>query len=171
MIPGFHPVAKWRINFLANWRAGRYYTYNPNSIPGVVDNVRYRDYYNIDLRIAKSFNIRRLDLQLYVDIHNLLNTKHFSFAGFSDSYDRINYLESLRLDWETGDQKGNDKIGDRRPDDVSFDPLEPNPNNDPAIAARNQQRIESKSYIDMPNIQSLTYLNPRDIFFGIKLSF
>lgn len=168
---GFHPFAKWRINFLADWRAGRYYTYNPNSIPGVVDNVRYRDYYNIDLRIAKSFNIRRLDLQLYVDIHNLLNTKHFSFAGFSDSYDRINYLESLRLDWETGDQKGNDKIGDRRPDDVSFDPLEPNPNNDPAIAARNQQRIESKSYIDMPNIQSLTYLNPRDIFFGIKLSF
>ena len=171
MFLGFHPFDKWRINFLADWRAGSYYTYNPNSIPGIIDNVRFRDYYNIDLRIAKSFSVSRLDLQFYLDIRNLLNTKYFSFAGFSDSYDRINYLESLRLDWETGDQKGNDKIGDRRPDDVPFDPLEPNPDNDPAIAARNQQRIDSKSYIDMPNIQSLTYLNPRDIFFGIKLSF
>ncbi|UCF63766.1 MAG: TonB-dependent receptor, partial [bacterium] len=171
MFLGFYPFDKWRINFLADWRSGSYYTYNPNSIPGIIDNVRFRDYYNIDLRIAKSFNVSRLDLQFYVDIRNLLNTKHFSFAGFSDSYDRINYLESLRLDWETGDQNGNDKIGDRRPDDVPFDPLEPNPDNDPEIAARNQKRIESKAYIDMPNIQSLTYLNPRDIFFGIKLSF
>ncbi len=168
---GIKPLANWRVNLLAYWRSGGYYTYNPNAIPGVIDNVRFRDYHTVDMRVAKDLEINRFELQFYVDIRNLFNAKHFSFAGFSDQYDRINYLESLRLDWETGDQKGNDKIGDRRPDNVPFDPLEPNPNNDPEISARNQKRIDSKSYIDMPNIRSLTFLNPRDIYFGIKINF
>ncbi len=171
VVLGIHPLAKWQCNILANWKAGAYYTYNPNSIPGIIDNVRFRDYHNVDLRIAKQFKFSRFEVQLYTDIRNLFNVKHFSFAGFSDNYDRINYLESLRLSWEEGDQKGNDKIGDRRPDGVAFDPLEPNPNNDPEITARNKERISKKSYIDMPNIEALTFLNPRDIFFGIKFTF
>ena len=31
--------------------------------------------------------------------------------------------------------------------------------------------LDNKAYIDMPNQKYLTFLNPRDIFFGIKLSF
>jgi len=168
---GLYIFGNWQFNFLANWRDGGYYTYNPFSIPGVVDNVRFRDYHNVDLRIAKQFQVKRFDIQLYADIRNLFNVKHFSFAGFSDTYDRNYYLESLRLSWEEGDQKGDDKIGDRRPVGVAFDPLEPNPDNDPAIAARNKERIDQKSYIDMPNIEALTFLNPRDVFFGIKFIF
>jgi hypothetical protein len=168
---GLYIFGNWQFNFLANWRDGGYYTYNPFSIPGVVDNVRFRDYHNVDLRIAKQFQVKRFDIQLYADIRNLFNVKHFSFAGFSDTYDRNYYLESLRLFWEEGDQKGDDKIGDRRPVGVAFDPLEPNPDNDPAIAARNKERIDQKSYIDMPNIEALTFLNPRDVFFGIKFIF
>ena len=68
-------------------------------------------------------------------------------------------------------QYGNDKIGDLRPDDVAYDPLEPNPNNDPEIEARNQVRRDTKSYIDNPNLKWLYYLNPRDIYFGIKIDF
>jgi hypothetical protein len=30
--------------------------------------------------------------------------------------------------------------------------------------------LSDKAYIDMPNITSFTFLNPRQIFFGIKVS-
>jgi hypothetical protein len=168
---GIHLFQDWRFNFLAYWKAGEFYTFNPNATPGVVDNYQFRNTFLIDFRITKDFRTSRFGVQLYADIRNLLNTKIFSFAGFSDTYDHNAYLESLRRPWESGDFKGNDRIGDRRPDGVAFDPLEPNPDNDPAIAARNKKRIEDKSYIDMPNIEALTYLNPRDVFFGIKINF
>jgi hypothetical protein len=70
-----------------------------------------------------------------------------------------------------GDKKGTDRIGDYRPDDVKYDPLEPNPTNDPAISARNQARKDKKSYIDMPNVTSVTFLNPRYFNFGVRISF
>jgi len=168
---GFRPLGNWSVSILADWRTGRYETYNPHSIPGVVDNVQWRDWYNVDLRVSKSLRAWNYDVQLYIDVRNALNLKYMSYAGFSSIYDYYDYLESLNFPWEEGDERGNDKIGDYRPDGVAYDPLEPNPNNDPAIKARNDARKAKKSYIDMPNITSLTFLNPRTIIFGIRLAF
>ncbi|MHB2148977.1 TonB-dependent receptor [Calditrichota bacterium LG25] len=168
---GGYPLADWNLNIIFNWKAGAFDTYNPNNIPGVVDNVRWRDWYNIDLRISKTLNLRKAQVQIYVDVSNLLNFKYLNMAGFADRYDYLDYLESLNFSWEEGVEKGNDKIGDYRPVGVAYDPLEPNPDNDPQIAARNQRRKETKSYIDMPNIQSFTFLNPRDFRFGVRISF
>jgi hypothetical protein len=110
-------------------------------------------------------------VQFYLDISNALNTKYLNFAGFADNYDWLDYLESLNFSWEEGVWKGDDRIGDYRPDDVAYDPLEANPNNDPAIKARNDKRKKDRSYIDMPNIRAFTFLNPRDVMFGIKVNF
>ena len=33
-----------------------------------------------------------------------------------------------------------------------------------------QQVIDDKAYIDMPNMDTFTFLNPRRIFFGLRLS-
>jgi hypothetical protein len=38
-----------------------------------------------------------------------------------------------------------------------------------ADATRVAQVIKDKAYIDMPNQAFLTFLNPRDIFFGIRI--
>jgi hypothetical protein len=111
------------------------------------------------------------NIQFYLDVSNILNTKQLSFSGFSDKFDYLDYLESLNFDWEEGVEHGNDKIGTVRPDNVAYDPLEFNPNNDPEIKKRNDERKENKSYIDMPNIKSLTFLNPRRITFGLKINF
>ncbi len=170
-ISGFYPIAEWSVNVLANWRSGAYETYNPNAIPGIVDNVRWKDWYNVDMRISRMLRVSTLQLQFYLDISNVFNIKYLSSAGFSDTYDYNYYLESLCFDWETGDQRGHDKIGDLRPDHVKYDPLEPNPNNDPEIAARNKERKKKKSYIDNPNIEAFRFLNPRDFRFGLKLNF
>ncbi len=168
---GIQPLAGWVLNILADWRAGAYATYNPNSIPGVVDNVQWRDWYGVDIRFMKAFRIDDYELQLYVDVQNVFNFKHLNYAGFASNYDYQDYLASLCFPWMEGDKKGDDRIGDYIPAGVAYDPLEPNPNNDPAISARNKARKEKKSYIDMPDITSVTFLNPRNFMFGLRVSF
>ncbi len=169
---GIYPLDNWNFNFLGIWRTGEYETYNPHKIPGIVDNFQWKDWYNVDLRISKLFHINRIGVQLYVDIINLFNFKHMDYAGFSSQRDDYwPYLESLNMTWESGDEKGDDKIGDYRPWDVPYDPLEHNPDNDPEITARNNARKDKKSYIDNPDIQALTFLNPRQYIFGIKINF
>ncbi len=165
----FHPLAQWNINLLAFWKAGRYETYNPHSIPGVVDNVQWKDRYNVDLRITKYFKVERYDLQFYVDITNLFNFKFLSYAGFSDYYDYMDYLESLHFSWEEGSEHGHDRIGDYRKPGVVYEPYDPT---DPTKTKEDLKRIlETKAYIDMPNLTYFTFLNPRDIKFGLKISF
>jgi hypothetical protein len=119
----------------------------------------------------KTLFLRGYEVQLYMDVQNVFNVKFLNYAGFADSYDYQDYLASLCFSWMDGDKKGDDRIGEFRSDDVAYDPLEPNPNNDPAISARNQIRKDNKSYIDMPNISSTTFLNPRNWLFGVRVSF
>ncbi|MBP7461193.1 MAG: TonB-dependent receptor [Candidatus Delongbacteria bacterium] len=168
---GFYPLGEWNMNILANWRAGSYTTYNPNNLPYVVNNVQWRDNFTMDMRLSKVIRISKKDIQFYLDITNVFNLKYLNYAGFADSYDYQDYLASLRFSWEEGDQKGNDRVGDYRPVSVAYDPLESNPNNDPDIAARNQKRIDDKAYINMPNITSVTFLNPRQFTFGFRFNF
>ena len=169
---GMYPLSEWNLSILADWHTGSYETWNPRSIPGVVDDVHWKNWTNVDMRISKMVHLTRMiDVQLYMDITNVFNYKDMSEAGFSDSYDRLAYLESLHFSWETGDEKGNDRAGEYRPVGVKYDPLEPNPDNDPAMAKRNEKRKKDKSYIDMPNITSFTFLNPRNVIFGIKFNF
>jgi outer membrane receptor protein involved in Fe transport len=168
---GAYPFEGWSMNILANWSAGSFATYNPNSIPGVVDNVQWRDSYNIDIRLMKTLRMYDLDLQVYLDVLNVFNFKQLSYSGFVDSYDYQDYLASLCFPWMDGDKKGNDRIGDYIPNGVKYDPLEPNPNSDPAITARNNVRKDNKSYINMPNNTSVTFLNPRSYMFGVRIGF
>jgi len=164
----------WSLSVLAYWREGSYYTYNPYDKPDILYNTQWRNYHNVDLRIGKTFSMKNFgldyDLQFFIDINNVFDLKYFSFAGFVDSYDREDYLRSLNFSWEEGVEHGSDKIGDYRPAGTAYDPLELNPDNDTQIAARNKKRKDKKSYIDMPNLKAFTFLNPRNIFFGIKLN-
>lgn len=171
MVMGMNPLGGWMLNLLGNWKAGSYSTFNPNNLPGISDNVQWVDYSNMDLRLSKTFQLKKYKVKLYFDVANLFNQKRLSYAGFSDYYDWQDYLQSLNFSWEENEEHGNDKLGDYRDWDVPYDPLEHNPNNDPEIKARNDERKKNKSYIDMPNIRSLSFLNPRAITFGLNFSF
>jgi len=37
--------------------------------------------------------------------------------------------------------------------------------------SRMDKILEDKAYIDMPNLSYFTFLNPRDIYFGINITF
>lgn len=198
---GLKPLSSWSMDILSAWRGGAYMTYNPGGIKGLINNVQLTDYFNIDLRLNKSFNFGAFDLVVFVDVRNLLNTKRFSGASFYDVHDQRFYLESLHLEESNAYENipGSDRIGDYRDDGVEFQPIEQVGNvldvatpSDNLIyyqrstgtylnysggqwseveSSRMQQILDDKAYIDMPNNTSFTFLNKRQIYFGVNISF
>lgn len=212
---GLSLLGDWRANITAAWSSGYYFTWDGGiATPGLENNVQWRDFWGVDLRLTKSFHILGLQLQFIVDVTNLLNLRYMTEYGFSDVQDRYDYFKSLHLPSEiAGDvfnQKlkypnipGNDRPGDYRKEGVEFQPIVPvatysllgsRPEYSQTrpfyyVADRNeyyqlvngtwqvvdrgrlQKVLDDKAYIDMPNLTTLTFLNPRNIFYGLRLSF
>lgn len=169
----FYLLGDFRFSFVGSWYSGRYDTWaGGGSIPGIEYNVQWRDYWNVDLRISKTINVMGVNLQLFADITNLFNYKYMdpNGYGFIDNNDYIAYMKSLHLPAEIGDPLGYGNIpGDDQPGDYRSGPYIPwDPN---ASESQKKEWEKNKSYIDMPNQEYFTFLNPRDIFWGLKLSF
>jgi hypothetical protein len=171
---GISLLGDWRINLVGSWRSGEYITWvGGGSIPGVQNNLQWQDEFNIDMRISKGFQFSTLNLQFYVDITNLTNYKFMTQYGFVDAKDYEAYLKSLHLPAfppEINDKVGYVNIpGSDRPGDYRTVPYEPYNPNDPDPAHK-QYVLDNKAYIDMPNQETFTFLNPRRWFFGVRLS-
>ncbi len=168
--------------------------------PGVTRNVDIADFWQIDLRFQRSFTLGGRRATFFADIFNVTDRRDMSlFYGAVDGNDRNAYLASLHLpEGEYSNVPGTDKVGDYRPDDVAYQPMTPVPDRasvgtpraeviyyergtgtylvyrddawQDADPARVQEVLDSKAYIDMPNQSYLNFLDPRDIFFGIRLS-
>ena len=109
-------------------------------------------------------------------------------------------MKSLHFDWEKGVQKGDDRIGEYRDWDVEYVPMRSVESLDDVskpdgrtlyfdqandrymmfvdgawVIRENswvqKEVLDTKAYIDMPNKRSMTFLNPRTIEFGIKITF
>ncbi len=194
--------SNWNATLLGVWQAGDYETWNPNQAAFVSDNLQRKSFYNLDLRLTKRFDLGRVSTTFLMDITNVLNTRHFSFASFFNAFDRINYFESLHLPRSSAYNNivGDDRPGDYRKPGVPFQPIEQVANiNDPNLRPESRpfyyetstgrymqfvngvwqevpadilrKVLDDKAYIDMPNQTSFTFLNPRNIFFGITTSF
>ncbi len=163
------PLGNWNSSFIFNYKAGAFETYNPQGLPGLSDNVQWKSTYSADARVIKRFDFNNVKLDLFLDINNLFNNKFLSYAGFSDYYDYVDYLESLRFSWEEGKERGNDRIGDYRDWSTEYEPYNPKDWENPTDA--DTKILERKAYIDMPNIRSTSFLNPRDVFFGVNVHF
>lgn len=198
---GTHLLGDWTLNVLGEWRAGEYVTYNPRQKPEIINNVQVTDYWNLDLRLNKSFKFDFVELMLFVDVRNALNFKQLSGAGFYDTHDQRYYFESLHLPKNDGYDNivGTDRVGDYRKAGVAYQPIEQtgnvldiqSPNPDVIYYENTSTRymnytdgewkevdksrmdkvLEDKAYIDMPNNTSFNFLNPRQIFFGLNLTF
>ena len=198
----FYPLGGWRASFIGSWQQGSKYTWTGGgAVPGVLNNVSFRDSWNLNLRLSKQFDIRGRRAQFFVDVFNLLNRKTLSFSGFVNGNDQNAYLRSLHLpesdDYNTN-IPGKDKIGAYRDYDTPFQPMQRIPERtsvtapDPGViyweydsrswleyrngawAPADQQKVDdaldSKAYIDMPNQNYLTFLNPRDFYWGIRIT-
>ncbi len=147
----------WNFSFLPQWRLGNIFDYNPRGLSGVLNEFRWPDYWMMNMKISKTFDIPLTKMTVYVNINNLFNTKVFLHNyAFSSGTDLDNYMKSLHLPQysehyydairtATDYQPGNDKVGDLR--------------------------SSGKSYINDPDNDVFTYGDPRDIWFGIRFDF
>ena len=156
-------------SFIINYNSGGYETYNPQNLPGVSNNIQWKNRYTTDARFSKKINIKETTLEFLLDVKNLFNNKFLSYAGFADYFDYIDYLESLRFSWEDEKENGADRVGEFRAWDIEYQPYEPEDWQNPT--AEEKKILSTKAYIDMPNIRAVSFLNPRDIYFGLTVYF
>jgi hypothetical protein len=189
---GIYFLGDWRLNILSSWKAGQYFTWTggSGSMTGVSNNVQWKDKFGVDIKLSKSVKLGPVNLTLFMDMTNALNIKSMDGPGyaFTDASDWLAYMQSLQLPEsafsgftkgsdgkpKTGYSNatnagsnvyvfGSDKPGDYRTGDYhAWD--------ESASEAQKKEWRKNKSYINMPNQEYFTFLNPRDIFWGLKVS-
>lgn len=148
-------LGDWRISFLGNWQAGAKTIWNDaQTFPELRENVQWRDWWNFDLRFTKHINTRAGETQLFVDVTNVFNIRHFDAGTTVGPQDDRLYMRSLHLPEDTFDSlerltctsnpdadpsdcpfsdkeglpylwvPGDDRPGMFRDDDVAFQPIE-----------------------------------------------
>ena len=212
---GTNPLGDWRLSLLGEWRAGQVFTWTgEETIVGLENNVRWRDYTNLDLRLAKNFGVGSLErAQFFVDVTNVLNLRHLRrYDNWQGEFDWNFYMESLHLPGDVfGDHDapydfvpGDDRPGDFRKSGVAFVPIEVVRTLPEAGETRTmgrygplyyvgaeeayyiwdaqgetferadpdkvQQVLDDKAYIDMPNLEFLNFLNPRQVRLGMRIT-
>src|SRR5690606_16588667 len=97
-VAGVRPLSDWRLDLLGQWRAGMAFTWagaEGQTIAGLENNIRWSDYYNLDLRLSKAFSTCLAQAQSFTDVSNVLNLKHMhESAGFEGSKDWERYMQS-----------------------------------------------------------------------------
>jgi hypothetical protein len=76
-------LGDWRLNFLGEYRSGAYFTWAGPSgatLRGVEQNVQFRDFWNLDLRLSKNLNFGPRRATLFLDVNNVLNLRHMFFS-------------------------------------------------------------------------------------------
>jgi hypothetical protein len=193
-------LGRWEMGHAMTWTAGQ-------NIPTVQNNLRWKDYWDLDARITKAFDLQLGEAQFFADFSNVLNLKRMSsWSGFLGSFDERYYMESLHLPEDLYPEDvsapytwvhGDDQPGDFRPEGVEFQPIEafrelPSEGSstrplyyehqsddyyrwtgssfEEADDQRVQEVLDNKAYIDNPN-GPYAFLSPRDVFFGVRLTF
>ncbi len=118
-ILGQYFLGDWHMNFIGRWTSGGWFTYNPNRVSGITNNLQWKDYINLDLKVSKVFSYNSFSVKFFLDIFNVLNIKRFSTESFSDAHDYDYYMQSLHLQQKVGEKLGYGNIpGDDQPGDV-----------------------------------------------------
>jgi outer membrane receptor protein involved in Fe transport len=123
---GLRPLGDWKLNFIADWRAGEWITHNPNDAKNVLNNLQVTDDYNVDIRLVKRFGFDKFNINLFLEIRNAFNFKKLSGAGFYNFTDSEAYFNSLHLPESRGYNNipGDDRPGNYRKTGVPYQPME-----------------------------------------------
>ncbi len=160
---GIKILADWHINLLGEWDAGQWFTWSGGAtIPGIQNNVEWKDYLDFDLRITRGFHFYGVDMQLFADIYNIFNYKYMQYPygdnafGFYNGLDFNAYMESLHLPASVAGDSVNHPLGYV---------------NTPGNDRPGDYQSSSKPYVKMPDLWQLSMLNPRTIYYGIRFTY
>ena len=135
------PFGGLLLNLFFDWRDGGRQIINPQEPEEQQKKIEIVDYSNVDLRASKAFQFAGTNIEFVVTVQNLFNQKRLSFHNMSTAqFDR--YKNSLHLPFESGDQHGNDKLGDW-----------------------------NKDHIDIGWFTAPLFLNPRRVLLGLRVNF
>ncbi len=192
----FNITSSWASGTYDTWTGSR-----SNPRDDVRYNVQWNDTYSSNIRLSKNFKFGTANVQLFVDVNNIFNIRNFSNYGFTSIQDEDSYWQSLHLPASEyySNIPGEDKPGDVRKEGAPFVPIvavnkladatyirstavyydrstkkymENQGSGWTEVSSTRMNKIlDDKSYIDMPNMDFLVFLNPRDIFWGLKVSF
>lgn len=206
---GTYPLANWQVVPLISWKAGSYLTYTGGgAIPGVYNNLQNKDYWGSSLRVNRRFILEGgSSINFFADVSNLFNRRNFNIynSGLIDGNDYLDYMRSLHLPKDKLEEinllnervAGSDRVGDYRPADVTYVPIEvyttlPTNGNERALYYNSiegkyyqwngssfvdadgkfvDKVLDDKAYINMPNQRFFNFLDPRTIRFGVRFSF
>jgi len=157
-------TSNWDFTVFAKWSAGSYFTWNPLGKDHVTANLQYPDYYMVDVRISKSFNVAGFNTTFFADISNVFNFKvsllSKGYAFNVAALDESRYYESLHLPMYNS---------------AEFDDLRNKPGNEGLYIGGSDKvgdlRSADKPYINDPNFSYWVNGFPRDIWFGLKVDF
>ncbi|MCK9243896.1 MAG: TonB-dependent receptor [Candidatus Neomarinimicrobiota bacterium] len=120
-------LGAWDLTVYLDWKAEGRYTFNPNGVAGIVNNIRTPAYFNIDLKLGKKIPMKKIDIFLYSNVFNVLNIRRLAMlwgdpAAYSD--DLTGYQQSLHLPKSKAYNNipGNDRYGDFRDSDTDYQP-------------------------------------------------
>jgi hypothetical protein len=149
-VMGWYPLEVMDLGVLYRWQAGQKFTWNPDNIPYVDQNVRWNGEGKSQLRFTKRlFKAGRIAPYFYMDVYNLFNQKYLPYENnsglgvqpwnaigefFTNEFN--NYMYSL-------------KPGDN-PGDIADD---------------------GNPHIVMPGFTPYTFAEKRVIYYGIRLDF
>jgi hypothetical protein len=145
------------------------------------------------MRLEKMVDIGKFKVQLFMDINNVLNTLRLSTTNDQE------YMKSLHLPTspDYNNIPGDDKVGNYREPGVAYQPMENgvdftqaglkgviyyqgssgnyyeyvNSQWQQVEQGRLNRILEDKAYVDMPNADTYWFLDPRRVYFGLKVSF
>lgn len=188
----------FKLNLTLDWQAGYWTTWNPGNIPYAAYNVKAVDFFNTYLRVDKTLAFGKFRTQLFVDISNALNTRRLWNRGDYDYLASLHLPKSDVYDNIPGNDKVGDY---RKPDVAfqpmehvtQLDPrggklrawyfedrsgkyfewkdVEGTMQWVEVDQGKLDKFLKDKAYIDMPNASTYWFLDPRKIYFGLRLSF
>lgn len=188
------------LNIVLDWQDGPWTTWNPGDLSYVAYNVKAVDYFNTTLRVDKTVSIGKFRIQLFMDVNNLFNTLRLSNnpGGDQDYMKSLHFPKSKDYPNMVGDDKVGDyrTLGvefqpmqngvpfgsagkarliyyDNNDRSQTYGKYFEYMNNQWSQVDQNRidKIISDKAYIDMPNASTYWFLDPRKIYFGLKLSF
>lgn len=112
---GNHFLGGWRLNINQAWSDGGRYLVNPDARVGQRRYVDAIDYWNTDVQLSKDFQVYSHTIGFFAQVTNLTN-----YRGFPRAQRHIEYMESLRFPWYTGERQGNDRWGEWDKDHIQL---------------------------------------------------
>jgi outer membrane receptor protein involved in Fe transport len=197
---GNHILGDWMLNVVMDWQAGFWTTWDPNGILNIAYNVQAVDFFNTYFRLQKNLNLGKVSLQLFMDVNNVFNTHRLWYSGndyvsymsslhlpISNAYPNIPGSDKV------GDYR---KPGDawQPMEQISVIDLARPPASNQTSAiyyemssgkywqytngvwglvsqSKIDQVLKNKDYINMPEESTFWFLDPRNYFFGLTVSF